>query len=128
MGVEWAECEEVARLVGIKTIPRSEMIATYALCGFSNPGAIGILVGALSTLAPEQRSPVTEVAFRAFIAGSATCFLTASIAGNSTSVLENAHIILDYFLLPQVAHNQEEADTSQNSKEEEEEETSDGMS
>jgi hypothetical protein len=32
-------------------------------------------------LAPEQRSAITEVAFRAFIAGSATCFLTASIAG-----------------------------------------------
>jgi hypothetical protein len=61
--------------------PRSEMIATYALCGFSNPGSVGILVGALITLAPERRSAITEVAFRAFIAGSATCFLTASIAG-----------------------------------------------
>ncbi|XP_069702912.1 uncharacterized transporter YutK-like isoform X2 [Periplaneta americana] len=105
MGVEWEQCEEVARLVGIKTIvnefvayeqmgkskaanklsPRSEMIATYALCGFSNPGAIGILIGALVTLAPERRSAVTEVAFRAFIAGSATCFLTASIAGMLTT-------------------------------------------
>jgi len=57
------------------------VIATYALCGFSNPGAVGILVGALVAMAPENRSVITEVAFRAFIAGSATCFLTACIAG-----------------------------------------------
>jgi len=101
MGVQWDECEEVARLVGIKTIvnefvayeqmgeskragllsPRSELIATYALCGFSNPASIGILIGALVTMAPENRSAITEVAFRAFIAGSATCFLTACVAG-----------------------------------------------
>jgi pyrimidine nucleoside transport protein len=57
------------------------MIATYALCGFSNPGSMGIMIGGLVTLAPEQRSAITEVAFRAFIAGSITCFLTASMAG-----------------------------------------------
>jgi hypothetical protein len=57
------------------------MIATYALCGFSNPSSIGIMIGGLVTLAPEKRSAITEVAFRAFIAGSATCFLTASMAG-----------------------------------------------
>lgn len=26
--------------------PRSKMIATYALCGFSNPASIGITIGA----------------------------------------------------------------------------------
>jgi pyrimidine nucleoside transport protein len=57
------------------------MIATYALCGFSNPGSVGISIGTLITLAPSQRKVITEVAFRAFIAGSATCFLTACIAG-----------------------------------------------
>jgi pyrimidine nucleoside transport protein len=57
------------------------MITTYALCGFSNPGSIGISIGALITMAPNQRKVITEVAFRAFIAGSAACFLTACIAG-----------------------------------------------
>jgi nucleoside permease NupC len=51
------------------------------LCGFSNPGSIGILIGALVTMAPEKKNAITEVAFRAFIAGCVTCFLTASIAG-----------------------------------------------
>ncbi|KAJ9591156.1 hypothetical protein L9F63_002311 [Diploptera punctata] len=105
MGVEWEQCGEVAELIGLKTVvnefvayqqlgklkiagklsPRSEMIATYALCGFSNPGALGILVGVLATVAPMQRSAVTEIALRAWIAGSATCFLTACIAGMLTT-------------------------------------------
>jgi hypothetical protein len=67
------------------------MIATYALCGFSNPGSIGIMIGGLVMLAPERRNAVTEVAFRAFIAGSATCFLTASIAGRF-----QIHLFLQY--------------------------------
>lgn len=61
MGVDWEDCEKVSRLIGIKTIlnefiayrelgvlieageisARSQVIATYALCGFANPGSIG---------------------------------------------------------------------------------------
>ncbi|XP_021935127.1 solute carrier family 28 member 3-like isoform X2 [Zootermopsis nevadensis] len=111
IGVEWKECEDVAQLIGVKTAinefvaygqlgklkldkklsPRSEMIATYALCGYSNFGAIAISIGSLIPLAPSQRKVITEVAFRAFIAGSATCFLTACIAG----MLMPSHYVLD---------------------------------
>ncbi|XP_066995126.1 solute carrier family 28 member 3 isoform X2 [Anabrus simplex] len=105
MGVHPEECENVAELVGLKTVvnefvayqrlgdmkkngtlsERSETIATYALCGFSNPGSIGILIASLSTMAPHRRSDITQVAVRAFIAGCAVCFLTASIAGLLTT-------------------------------------------
>ncbi|KAF4532951.1 hypothetical protein B566_EDAN000639 [Ephemera danica] len=80
MGVRWEDCPEVATLIGLKTVDRSAAIATYALCGFSNPGSIGIMIGALSNMAPNKRTEITEVAFRAFIAGSAACFLTACVA------------------------------------------------
>ncbi|XP_046985384.1 solute carrier family 28 member 3-like [Schistocerca americana] len=101
MGVEAEQVEYVSKLIGIKTLvnefvayqelgemldqnlltPRSEIIATYALCGFSNPSSVGIMIGALSALAPNRRAAITEVAFRALIAGSAVCFMTACIAG-----------------------------------------------
>ncbi|XP_046388383.1 solute carrier family 28 member 3-like isoform X2 [Ischnura elegans] len=101
LGVAPEECDKVATLMGLKTIvnefvayeklavyikegqisKRAEVIATYALCGFSNPGSVGILIGVLSAMAPEKRSVITEVALRSFIAGSATCFLTACVAG-----------------------------------------------
>ncbi|XP_046623796.1 solute carrier family 28 member 3 [Neodiprion virginianus] len=101
MGVPWDECEAVATLIGLKTIvnefvayqrmgeykeqnmlsPRTEAIATYAICGFSNPGSVGIMIGALASMAPEKRAQISSVAVRAFITGSAVCFMTACIAG-----------------------------------------------
>ncbi|XP_053181129.1 solute carrier family 28 member 3-like [Scomber japonicus] len=59
----------------------SETIATYALCGFSNFASLGMSVGALSSMAPERRSDFSSCGFRALIAGSVSCFMTACIAG-----------------------------------------------
>ncbi|XP_059193504.1 solute carrier family 28 member 3-like [Centropristis striata] len=59
----------------------SETIATYALCGFSNLASLGMSIGALSSLAPERRTDISNCAFRALIAGSVSCFMTACIAG-----------------------------------------------
>ncbi|KAL8573270.1 hypothetical protein ACOMHN_006681 [Nucella lapillus] len=60
---------------------RSEVIATYALCGFSNFGSMGILLGSMSAMAPERRADVASIIFRAMIAGNVACFFTACIAG-----------------------------------------------
>ncbi|KAF9809277.1 hypothetical protein SFRURICE_015740 [Spodoptera frugiperda] len=35
--------------------PRAELIATYSLCGFTNPGSAGIMIGAIAAMAPGQR-------------------------------------------------------------------------
>ncbi|XP_056231467.1 solute carrier family 28 member 3-like isoform X2 [Seriola aureovittata] len=59
----------------------SETIATYALCGFSNFASLGMSVGALSAMAPDRRSDISSCGFRALIAGSVSCFMTACIAG-----------------------------------------------
>ena len=101
MGVEIKDCEKVARLIGVKTFlnefiayrelgtlikngdlsPRSIVIATYALCGFANPGSIGVQLATLSSLAPERKPDFSRVVFRAFVSGNMACFLTACIAG-----------------------------------------------
>uniref|UniRef100_A0A8D8MDB0 Solute carrier family 28 member 3 n=1 Tax=Cacopsylla melanoneura TaxID=428564 RepID=A0A8D8MDB0_9HEMI len=101
MGVEPDQCEQVARLIGIKTVinefvaykelgrvkklgllsPRSEAIATYSLCGFANPGSVGCLIATLNTLVPSQRKNTIDLAFRAFIGGCVVCLLTACVAG-----------------------------------------------
>ncbi|KAH0953201.1 hypothetical protein HN011_008798 [Eciton burchellii] len=101
MGVPWDHCEDVGTLIGLKTVineliayqkmgefkkqgrisGRSETIATFAICGFANPGSIGIQLGCMSSLAPEKKEQITKVIVRAFVAGSAVSFLTASVAG-----------------------------------------------
>uniref|UniRef100_A0A3Q3WWZ6 Uncharacterized protein n=1 Tax=Mola mola TaxID=94237 RepID=A0A3Q3WWZ6_MOLML len=60
----------------------SETIATYALCGFSNFASLGMLIGALSSMAPNRRTDISSCGFRSLIAGSVSCFMTACIAGD----------------------------------------------
>ena len=62
---------------------RAEIIATYALCGFSNISSIGINLGGFGAMAPSRRADMAKVVVRAMIAGSCACFLTACIAGKS---------------------------------------------
>jgi CNT family concentrative nucleoside transporter len=61
--------------------PKSVLISTYALCGFSNFASIGIQIGGISTMAPNQRKTLTELGIYALIAGTVACFFTAIIAG-----------------------------------------------
>ncbi|GFR74710.1 solute carrier family 28 member 3 [Elysia marginata] len=60
---------------------RSAIIATYALCGFSDLVALGIMIGAFSAVAPSRRRDFLRVAPRALVSGVAACFLTAAMAG-----------------------------------------------
>ena len=60
---------------------KSIIIATYALCGFANFASIGIQIGGISSLAPNQRKTLTELGIKALIGGTIAAFLTAAIAG-----------------------------------------------
>jgi len=63
------------------TDPKSIIIATYALCGFSNFSSIGIQIGGIGALAPEQRSNLAALGIRALVGGTVACFFTATVAG-----------------------------------------------
>ena len=103
MGTPLADCQAVAILLGKKLIfnefiayldlkeliageapaisERAKIIATYALCGFSNVGAIGIQIGGIGAIAPERQRDLAQISIRALIAGSIACFMTACVAG-----------------------------------------------
>lgn len=66
---------------GVELHPKSLIIATYALCGFSNFASIGIQIGGIGTLAPVQRRSLTELGLLALVGGTIACFMTACIAG-----------------------------------------------
>ncbi len=69
------------RDAGIVLHPKSLIIATYALCGFSNFASIGIQIGGIGVLAPGQRKALTEMGLLALIGGTIACFMTACVAG-----------------------------------------------
>lgn len=68
------------KAAGVQMDPKSLLIATYALCGFSNFASIGIQIGGISSLAPGQRKTLTEFGIKALIGGTVACFMTATIA------------------------------------------------
>lgn len=60
---------------------KSIVIATYALSGFANFASIGIQIGGISTLAPNQRQNLSTLGMRALLGGTIACLMTAAIAG-----------------------------------------------
>jgi CNT family concentrative nucleoside transporter len=64
--------------------PRAIIILTYALCGFSNISSIGIQIGGIGALAPNQRPTLAALGVKALIGGSIACFLTACVAAMLT--------------------------------------------
>jgi CNT family concentrative nucleoside transporter len=60
---------------------RTVVILTYALCGFSNFASIGIQIGGIGSIAPNQRSTLARLGLRSLIGGTLACLMTATIAG-----------------------------------------------
>ncbi len=75
--VRLAEWKQAGRL----SDPRDLMILTYALAGFANIVSIGIQVGGIGTLAPNQRANLASLGWKALAGASLACFLTGTVAG-----------------------------------------------
>ena len=60
---------------------KSVIMATYMLCGFANFASIGIQIGGIGIIAPKIKKILTELGFKAMIAGSIVSLMSATIAG-----------------------------------------------
>lgn len=97
IGVPWKDAIPVGNLLGTRMVinelvayqalgvaksaldPRSVVIATFALCGFANFSSIGIQIGGIGALAPNKRSELARLGFRAMLAGTMANLMSASI-------------------------------------------------
>lgn len=106
MGVSWEYADDVGNLLGIKIAlnefvayatlgeeikaqvldARSQIIATFALCGFANFASIGIQIGGIAAIAPKRRSDLAKVALRAMFGGALASWMTATVAGVLLSI------------------------------------------
>ncbi len=75
--------QDLADLIkdGLLSNQRSIIVATYALCGFAHLASMSIFVGGISALAPEKKGVIAGVGFRALIAATLACLMTACVAG-----------------------------------------------
>jgi CNT family concentrative nucleoside transporter len=60
---------------------KSLIMATYMLCGFANFSSIGIQIGGIGALAPNQRKNLAKFGIKALIGGALASLLSAAIAG-----------------------------------------------
>lgn len=60
---------------------RSALILSYALCGFANFSSIGIQIGGIGALAPNQSERLAGLGLKAVLGGTMAAYMTACIAG-----------------------------------------------
>lgn len=78
--IQLAELKNMASNIHF-TYDKSVIMATYMLCGFANFASIGIQIGGIGSLAPNQRKTLSEFGLKAVIGGSLASLLSATIAG-----------------------------------------------
>jgi CNT family concentrative nucleoside transporter len=99
LGVGWEDCRAVGGVLGARSVlneliafqelgrlrglilERSNVIASFALCGFANFGTLGVQLGGIAALAPGRRRELLRIGLRALQAATLANFLTACIAG-----------------------------------------------
>jgi len=100
MGIPWQEAPAAGALMGTKTIlneflayldmsrlapgtlsPKSILIMTYAMCGFANPGSLGIMIGGMGTMAPERRDEIVALGLRSIVGGTLATCMTVAVVG-----------------------------------------------
>lgn len=111
IGVPRPEIYQVAKLIGIKVIQnefvaysalisdeysnlsvRSQMLATYSLCGFANLGSVATQIGVLGQLAPTRRGAVSRMAISSLITGCISTLTSAAVAGMTLADVKNFSI------------------------------------
>ena len=100
MGVPWQEAGAAGALMGTKTVlnellayidlaglpagtlsPRTNLMMTYALCGFANFGSLGIMIGGLATMAPERRDEIVALGGKTIVSGTLATCVAGSVVG-----------------------------------------------
>lgn len=99
MGIPKDECLQAGSILGTRTVvneflayiqlsgqqselsPRTNLILTYALCGFANFSSIGIQLGGIGGIAPQRRSDLAKLGLRAMVGGTLAAFMTACVVG-----------------------------------------------
>lgn len=105
IGVTYEECAIMGQLLGVKIVSsefvafvqladiknidnslfllskKSITMATFMLCGFANLTSIGIQIGGIGILAPGQKKNLSELGFKAMIAGTIVSLISACFAG-----------------------------------------------
>ena len=60
---------------------RSDIIASYALCGFAHFASLAIFVGGTGALAPSRLRDISRIGLKSLLAATLACLMTGAVAG-----------------------------------------------
>lgn len=66
---------------GAFTNSKSVIMATYVLCGFANFASIGIIIGGVGGMAPNQKPTLSAYGFRALLGSTLVALMSAAMIG-----------------------------------------------
>jgi CNT family concentrative nucleoside transporter len=101
LGIESADLGHAGRLLGARVVltevvayqrlgelaragavsPRTMLILSYALCGFTHVASLGIFVGGVAGLAPSRRDDLAALGLRALAGATLATLITGALAG-----------------------------------------------
>jgi CNT family concentrative nucleoside transporter len=101
LGIEGADLAAAGRLLGSRLVmteipayqelallaqaggisPRSLIVVSYALCGFTHVASMGIFVGGITALAPSRRDDLAALGPRALCGATLATLMTGALAG-----------------------------------------------
>jgi CNT family concentrative nucleoside transporter len=99
IGIPWHEALQAGSLIGQKIVitefyayisfieiketlsEHTQIVITFALCGFANFTSIAILLGGLGSIVPSRRKDVARLGLRAVIGGTLANLMSAALAG-----------------------------------------------
>ncbi|MCL1067998.1 NupC/NupG family nucleoside CNT transporter [Shewanella olleyana] len=99
MGVPWSEATQAASFIGQKMVinefvayidflkvaddlsEKTQIIISFALCGFANLGSLAMVIGGLAALCPERRHDLSALGMKALIAAALANLMSGTIAG-----------------------------------------------
>ena len=98
MGIPWSEAKLSGTLMGTKTVlnellahtelaklpenvlsDRSELMMTYAMCGFANFGSLGIMIDGVGAMVPERRDEIVGLGLKSIVAGTIATCMTGTV-------------------------------------------------
>lgn len=75
--VAYLDLVKIKETLDVKTLA----ITSFALCGFANFSSVAIQIGGIGELAPERRTDLAKLGFKALICGTLASYLSATLAG-----------------------------------------------
>ena len=101
LGITGADLGEAGRLLGERLVltevvayqelgqlaatgaltPRTVLVLSYALCGFTHIASVGVFVGGIAAIAPSRRDDLAALGLRALLAAVLATLMTGALAG-----------------------------------------------